>query len=191
MRKRHTSNGNGGSGGNGRAFNLLRAMDAFAATQAPATRDYAITHACGHAGTATVHTDDPTWAQAEWVRGMMRRRCPACEQNDPTPDERHMRAFIRRWMAARRGERARATILRLAPYLRSGYTMSEALAGERAVAAQMRYEMRDAETGRVCCSGCGAAYDDAEWDALYSDSDCRPDDDELLCAACAFGGLGA
>lgn len=120
--------------------------------------------------------------------------CPACGYVPSPPaspeEEAHRLAFIRRWMDAQRAKQARATILRLAPYLRSGYTVSEALAGERARAARVRCELRDAD-GRVCCSECGEAYDDRQWSEWYSDPDCRPEDDELLCANCAWAGLGA
>lgn len=85
--------------------------------------------------------------------------------------------------AEQRAETAVGLVMHLAPYLRAGITVSEALAAE---AARIRCELRDAD-GRVCCCVCGTPYDDAQWSAWYSDPMCRPDDDDLICARCAFG----
>ena len=89
---------------------------------------------------------------------------------DSEPDEQTAQAAV-------------GLVMHLAPYLRAGMPLSTALLAE---AARVRCELRDAD-GRVCCCVCGTPYDDEQWSAWYSDPMCRPDDDDLMCASCAFG----
>lgn len=132
--------------------------------------------------------------------------CPSCGETKrlvlltpsrPGPDGwgRRCKTCGRRWslddeaVPGESQQRAEAAV-GLARHLNAAHS------GARSLAEALDAELLDSRleaifAEAICCSECGAGYDDAYWQAIYPDGDTMPELDEFVCDHCRFGGESA